>query len=96
MMTRFLSEAWEYIRRVLVALSILLNAVACGRSNQTFSARNYEWWLQGDFNMVPYIDFLLGKDHCYKDWFVYCKIEEAKNKAITAFKENTENERSTS
>jgi hypothetical protein len=44
------------------ALSILLNVILGGRSNQTFSARNYQRKLDGKPNLVWLIDkFSFGK-----------------------------------
>jgi hypothetical protein len=59
----------KYLFRVGLALSILLNTLALGHPNQTFSARNYEWKKQGKPNLVWFIDWLLGDpNHCLIDW----------------------------
>ena len=63
---RFLSK---YLYRVGIAISILLNVVANGHPNQTFSARNYEWQKHGKFNLVRPINWLFSDpDHCLVDW----------------------------
>jgi len=62
--------AIAYIERVGIALSVLLNVTLGGYSNQTFSARNYEWKRQGKPNAVWLIDklFFLDSDHCLRSW----------------------------
>lgn len=64
----------KYIERVCIALSILLNVILGGPSNQTFSARNYSWKLKNKPNLVKLIDVLIfwDKDHCFYSW-VYFK-----------------------
>ena len=54
--------------RVAIALSIFVNVVLGGRSNQTFSARNYQRKREGKRNIVRVIDKLLGQDHCLMCW----------------------------
>ena len=52
-----------YIGRICIALSVLLNVMLGGSSNQTFSARNYDWKRNGKPNLVFLIDgisLLLG------------------------------------
>ena len=66
-----------YVVRVSVALSVLLNVVLGGASNQTFSARNWQWRRDGKLNMVWVIDKLIGKKHCVECW-VYWKVREGK------------------
>ena len=57
-----------YLFRVGIALSILINVILGGRSNQTFSARNYQRKRDGRANCVKAIDRVLGKDHCLFCW----------------------------
>lgn len=68
----------QYIIRVGIAISVLINVVLGGPSNQTFSARNYNWKLKGKPNIVFLIDkmFWFDKNHCLNSW-VYWKT--AKN-----------------
>ena len=66
-----------YVVRVSVALSVLLNVVLGGASNQTFSARNWHWKKQGKINMVWLIDKVIGKGHCAECW-VFWKVREGK------------------
>ena len=47
-----------YLTRVGLAISVLINVLLGGRSNQTFSARNWERKRQGKWHMVPVIDCL--------------------------------------
>jgi hypothetical protein len=61
----------KYLERVGIALSVLLNVLLGGPSNQTFSARNWGWKLEGYPNLVWLIDFLASKfeeDHCQHSW----------------------------
>lgn len=62
-----------YLIRVGIALSVLLNVLLGGHSNQTFSARNWQWKRDKRFNLVFLIDFMLGKDHCAESW-VYWRV----------------------
>ncbi len=47
---------------------IFSNVIMGGEYNQTFSARNYQRKKEGSKNIVPVIDFILGKDHCMMCW----------------------------
>lgn len=58
----------KYLYRVCLALSVLLNVVMGGASNQTFSARNWQWKKEGRWNIVWMIDRILGKGHCVECW----------------------------
>lgn len=58
----------EYLFRVGIAVSILINVILGGRSNQTFSARNYQRKIDHKTNIVYLIDMILGKDHCMMCW----------------------------
>ena len=63
----------QYLHRVGLASSVLINVLLGGHSNQTFSARNYEWQRQGRRNVVGLIDaafwFISGEaDHCSTSW----------------------------
>jgi hypothetical protein len=44
-----------------------------GPSNQTFSARNYEWKKQGYWNIVWLLDgvFFFDPEHCLNDWMYW-------------------------
>lgn len=58
----------KYLNRVGVALSILINVILGGASNQTFSARNWQWKKDERPNLVWLFDLTLGKDHCASSW----------------------------
>ena len=58
----------KYLHRVGIALSILINVILGGASNQTFSARNWQWKKDKRFNLVCAIDLVLGEDHCVGCW----------------------------
>lgn len=57
-----------YLKRIGIALSVLLNVILLGESNQTFSARNHGWKREGKPNATFMIDKLLGKQHCLLSW----------------------------
>ena len=57
-----------YLFRVGIALSILINVILGGKSNQTFSARNYQRKKDGRYNCVMLIDKVIGEDHCLFCW----------------------------
>lgn len=63
----------KYLERVGIALSVLLNVILGGPSNQTFSARNYGWRKRGKPNLIWLIDFLIfwDKDHCLHSWLYW-------------------------
>lgn len=67
----------RYPIRVFTALSVLINVLLGGPSNQTFSARNWQWRKDGRLNGVYLIDLLLGKGHCSICW-VYWKVRQNK------------------
>ena len=61
-----------YIKRVLIAFSVLVNVMLGGMNNQTFSARNWQWRRDHKPNFVWLIDLVVGKGHCSECW-VYWK-----------------------
>ena len=61
-----------YIKRVLVAFSVLVNVIFGGTNNQTFSARNWQWKRERKPNLVWLLDLVIGKGHCSECW-VYWK-----------------------
>lgn len=68
-----LKRIGKYIQRVGIALSVLLNVILGGYSNQTFSARNYGWKREGLPNLVWLIDILFwfDPDHCMNAWLYW-------------------------
>jgi hypothetical protein len=78
---RFLSFL-KYISRVGVALSVLINVLLGGASNQTFSARNYERKIRGKINLVWLIDliFFFDKNHCFMSWAFWKTTEKLREK----------------
>ena len=58
------------VKRIGIALSVLLNVLLGGHSNQTFSARNYGWKREGKPNLVWLIDtiFWFDLNHCLDAW----------------------------
>jgi hypothetical protein len=65
-----MKKVYKYIERVGIALSVLLNVLLGGYSNQTFSARNYGWKREGKPNLVWLIDIIFWFDphHCLDAW----------------------------
>ena len=81
---------FKYIKKVLIAISVLINVILGGHSNQTFSARNWAWKRKGWPNLVWLLDPLFlpfdGDDHCMTSW-VYWRVRKdvlhsIKNKEI--------------
>jgi hypothetical protein len=70
----------KYVSRIGIALSVLLNVVLGGPSNQTFSARNWGWKRSKKPNLVWLIDaicdileIIINKTTFYKvDWSHHC------------------------
>lgn len=60
----------DYLYRVGIALSVLLNVILGGKSNQAFSARNWGWKISGKPNLVWLIDaiFWFDPNHCQNSW----------------------------
>jgi hypothetical protein len=69
----------KYVKRFLIALSVLLNVALGGPSNQTFSARNWQWKREKRKNLVFYIDKVLGVDHCSNSWSYWITRKEKKD-----------------
>jgi hypothetical protein len=68
----------KYLQRIGMALSILLNVILGGKSNQSFSARNWDWKLEGKPNLVWLIDkiFWFDQDHCQGAWEFWFVIQQ--------------------
>lgn len=68
----------KYLQRVGIALSVLLNVIMGGHSNQTFSARNYAWKRNDKPNLVWLIDkiFWNDEDHCFQSWLYWMSRKE--------------------
>ena len=67
----------KYLNRVGVAMSVLFNVLTGGASNQTFSARNWQWKKDKKYNLVWLIDLVISKGHCAECW-VYWKVRDGK------------------
>jgi len=67
-MMTLLNGLATYLKRLLTALSVLLNVTLGGHNNQTFSARNHQWKKDGKPNICKAIDYLLGEGHCAECW----------------------------
>jgi hypothetical protein len=69
----------KYLNRVGTSLSILLNVLLGGKSNQTLSARQYQRMRDGKSNLVWFIDgvFFLEEDHCMEAWIKWEIISRA-------------------
>lgn len=68
-----------YLNRLGTALSILINVITGGKSNQTLSARQYARMREGNPNLVWFIDriFFLEEDHCMEAWIKWEIISKA-------------------
>lgn len=60
----------DYLRRIIIASSILLNVLLGGHSNQTLSARQYELKRKKKLHLVWLIDRIFWWDieHCMMSW----------------------------
>ena len=58
----------SYLKRIGIALSVLVNVVLLGQTNQTLSARNWQWKRDRKPNASWLLDKLFGKDHCAQHW----------------------------
>lgn len=70
---RKLSKFLKYSKRVLVAISVLINVIVGGKSNQTLSARQYERKKHHKLNLCWLIDllFYFDPDHCMMSWLYW-------------------------
>ena len=70
----------KYVTRIGIALSVLINVILGGASNQTFSARNYQWKRDGRFNICWLLDriFWYDTEHCCTSW-VYWRVRREIN-----------------
>jgi hypothetical protein len=69
----------KYLNRVMISFSILVNTILGGKTNQTFSARNWDRKRRNKLNLVWLIDaiFFLEKDHCQEAWIKWTIIHAA-------------------
>lgn len=74
-MTTGQSTSAAYIKRVAIAVSVLVNVATGGSLNQTFSARNWELQRNNKTNISWLIDLICGKDHCKRCW-AYWKVRK--------------------
>jgi len=72
---------YKYLYNIGIGLSVTLNAILAGQPYQTFSARNYVWYLKDKRNLVWLIDKALGKDHCW-NCFVNWKYGYEKDRNV--------------
>lgn len=74
----------KYFERVGIALSVLLNVLLGGSSNQTFSARNYYWHMQKKPNIVFIIDYVFFWDpnHCLMSWVYWKTGKDIRDKTL--------------
>lgn len=73
-----------YLKRIGIALSVLINVILGGPNNQTFSARNHGWKRDGKPNLVWLIDriFFMDHNHCLNSWvywYIRKDVENDKN-----------------
>ena len=72
---------YEYLIRIVIALSVLLNVILGGYSHQSFSARNYAWKKKGYVNFVWLIDALAFFDpnHCEQSYLLFEAMQRVHN-----------------
>jgi len=58
----------DYLYRVMISVSVLLNVIMGGKIGQTLSARHYGRKRRGQWNLVWAIDGVLGEGHCMICW----------------------------
>lgn len=63
----------NYLHRIMVAASMLINVITGGSIGQTLSARHWDRKRKGKWHLVWLIDGVIGKDHCAQCW-AYWKV----------------------
>lgn len=58
----------NYLYRVMIAVSMLLNVIMGGSIGQTLSARHWDRKRNGKWHLVWAIDGVLGEYHCAQCW----------------------------
>jgi hypothetical protein len=80
-------KLFRYLERIGIALSVFLNVILGGSSNQTLSARQYQRKRDRKLNVVWLIDliFFFDQDHCMMSWLfwnTHKNIRKAKNNYV--------------
>lgn len=80
-------KLFRYLERIGIALSVFLNVILGGSSNQTLSARQYQRKRDRKLNAVWLIDliFFFDQDHCMMSWLfwnTHKNIRKAKNNYV--------------
>ena len=72
-MKRKSKKLFRYIERIAIALSVLLNVILGGSSNQTLSARQYQRKKENKVNIVWLVDliFFFDDEHCMMSWLYW-------------------------
>ena len=65
-----------YWYRVGVSLSVLVNVILGGQSNQTVSARQHERKRAGKVNLTWLIDTLTSEGHCRMSWVFWVTLKK--------------------
>ena len=72
----------HYLYRILIAISVLINVILGGSSNQTFSARNWQWKIEQRINFVWIINIICNdSEHCEECWSFWISTKRIRNKA---------------
>lgn len=65
----------DYLYKVMIAVSMLVNVIFGGAVGQTLSARQYDLKRNNKFNISSVIDLLCGYGHCSNCWS-YWKVRK--------------------
>lgn len=52
------------LKQFIISIDQLINVLFGGMADETISARLY----RTNSKLVPFVDFVLGKNHCYKSY----------------------------
>ena len=58
----------DYLYKVMIAVSMLVNVVFGGQIGQTLSARQHGLKRRGKANISCVIDLFCGREHCSRCW----------------------------
>ena len=79
----------DYVNRVLIQFSILINVLLGGKLNQTVSATQHQRRRDGKANIASIIDWIFFWDieHCMEAWIKWKVIHTAINNNTKVYKD---------